>query len=241
MNTLLSWLKTKPYGLAVAVGILLAIVIFTVHRLTDKPESTVDVLSVEKEIGASAPVVESFPAESPATVLPFAELASAPAAATVPEPSWGEHEQRLAGLDQDVANLKFAVDELQQQIKALQATVNMLNQPAPVSPTTNAVKKPVKKRRAKPKSVRPTSVDIDAKHVIPSALQGFNNGQTIEAVNRWGEEKRVLVKSEQGYQQLKLGDVLGNSTIESIQIGRIVLKNANGQILLRLNSQGQYE
>lgn len=247
MITWFNWLKTKPFGLAAAIGVLLATVIFTAHRLSEKPEPRVDALSIEPGASASvapAPITSPVVAETVPTAPPLTVASADPALVIQPEPPWADHDLRLTGLEQDFTQVKSAVDEMQQQLKALQASVNTLSQPAPVTPAAQPAtmaKKPVKKRPRKPKAVKRLVADLDAGITNPSPLPDYNAGLTIEAVNRWGDDKRVLVKSEHGYQQLQPGDALGNSTIESIQPGRIVLKNSGRQIILTPNAQGRYE
>ena len=92
--------------------------------------------------------------------------------------------------------------------------------------------KPHRKKRSKKARHKPAQAQS----------QGFylNTPIVVEAVNSWGNEKRVVVRNPKSHElkHLRVGDNLGGWTIEDTQGKDVILQNSKGRALLKMPGKG---
>ena len=196
---------------------------------------------------------------------PYAHLEQPPAPATgmpplavASEPIWAEHNQRLLDLEANVTALKQETKALKEQLDHIQATKEASQQAVPgepemptppekpaaatvgeaatpqtqAQPSQKASHKPHRKKR--PKKVRHKPAQAQS--------QGFhlNTPIVVEAVNIWGNEKRVVVLDPKSHdlKHLRVGDNLGGWIIEGTQGKDVILHSSKGRALLKMPGKG---
>ena len=221
----------------------------------------------ERTLGEAAPA-GSFGNTRPWETVgpyPYAHMEQPPAPATgitplavASEPIWAEHNQRLLDLEANVTALKQETKELKEQLGHIQATKAASQQavtgepemPAhteksttttvenagppqtQAQPSQKASHKPHRKKRSKKGRHKPAQAQS----------QGFylNTPIVVEAVNSWGNEKRVVVRDPKSHdlKHLRVGDNLGGWTIEGTQGKDVILQNSKGRALLKMPGKG---
>lgn len=198
---------------------------------------------------------------------PYANLEQPPAPATgitplavASEPIWAEHNQRLLDLEANVTALKQETKALKEQLGHIQAIQAASQQAVPgepempahtektaaatvgeaVSPQTQAQTslkasyKPHRKKRLKKLRHQPSQHQNEPRHYQ------FNAPIVVEAVNSWGNEKRVVVRDPKSHdlKHLRVGDNLGGWTIEGTQGKDVILHSSKGRALLKMPGKG---
>ena len=191
----------------------------------------------------------------PVSPYPYAHLEQPPAPATgitplavASEPIWAEHNQRLLDLEANVSALKQETKGLKEQLSQLQAKQEANKETEPSAPGNPH---PAVKTAESPVAVTATQTSArlaSRKHFSSKRLkkprhkttqpQNFhlNAPIVVEAVNSWGNDKRVVVRDPKGrgLKHLRVGDDLGGWAIEGTQGKDVILQNSRGRALLKI-------
>ncbi|MFA6094292.1 MAG: hypothetical protein WC757_00140 [Candidatus Paceibacterota bacterium] len=235
-----------PLIVVIILGLLSCIGLFSYRALT-KPSSTPTAI----EAATAVPAVTLDAASTAAGPIPLESS---------PEPSLtvaiSRHGQilddyglRLSRLEALANSLGTSLTEVQATLARQQAELDNLKiaLPAKAAPasTTPSAKPAVRRRQplasAASRRRNPAGRDLDAPDSLP--LARLVPAYQVLAVNRWGGQKRVLVKASPSnqYQLIKIGDPVSDWTIEAADADQVTLQGTRGRQVLHRQDKGGYE
>lgn len=262
--------RSAGKGYLVIAVLVAALLLLTYLLLLDGGQGATPGFADAERIHGQAAPAGSFGNTGPSETVnlyPYAHLEQPPAPATgitplavASEPIWAEHNQRLLDLEANVTALKQETKVLKEQLEHIHTAKDAVQPavptkpelPAPtekpaaatvgeaVSPQTQAQTslkasyKPHRKKRLKKLRHQPSQHQN-----VPRHYQ-FNAPIVVEAVNSWGNEKRVVVRDPKSrdLKHLRVGDNLGGWIIEGTQGKDIILHNSKGRTLLKMPGKG---
>lgn len=237
MNSTLNWASAVPSALSgfnsrrtkrllLALAGVLGLVIAGVMAL-NKPGSSPALLAERVSVPhhpepaiQSTPLTLSLPPFRPASQ-PIALPLSLP---PPPDPLLREHSQKLAALDNvitqirgDMAGMANRLDGFQNDLQG----IKQLTQHPVIVKTVMSRHQTSVRHRAK--------VAKDNAITLP--------GLALVAINRWGNESRLIVKRQgsNDYHQLRIGDTLAGGTIAAMNGRKIVIKTGKGPATVNLS------
>jgi hypothetical protein len=144
-----------------------------------------------------------------------------------------EHSQKLAALDKVITEIRGDMAGMANRLDGFQNDLQGIKQLAqhPV------IVKTVMPRH--PSSVR-HRVKV-AKSPAPKDNALTPPGLALVAINRWGNESRLIVKQQgsNDYHQLRIGDTLAGGTITAMNGRKIVIKTGKGPATVNLSQDSR--
>ncbi len=206
----------------------------TLESTVRDPKKADDAIPAQVEVTAKAAMEE---------VSPFVQEPS-PSPPDPRQKALDEHDQRLHELEAVTQQLSQKLLDMETKVNQCALATQPVKQealPVPASPMLShrKLKRPKKKRPRRP--FHHANANTATKTPAPPQNANWQEAEmvppyAVEAVNRWGEVKRIVVKDPgaQRYQQLKIGDKLSNWTIEDAGSHGISLNNGRQRAILRI-------
>lgn len=243
MNDVLNWAAAVPSALnglksrrtrrlLLALASVLGLVIAGVLAL-HKPDPSPALLAERVAVSHNPE-----PAIQPATLtlslpkpVPTAQTIALPLTlAPQPDPLVREHSQKLAALDNVITEIRGDMAGMANRLDGFQNDLQGIKQLAqhPVIVKTVTTRHPGSLASGNGRSVRHRAKVAKPQVAKDNALT--LPGLALVAINRWGNESRLIVKQQgsQAYQQLRIGDTLAGGTITAMTGHKIVIKTGKG-------------